>query len=354
MVQQKWSWVPYYIENLYRAISKIKNNILFFQTQWEKKLWTTYTFPCSAYWLMWLLFDTILVLFFIYKYKPTIFHGPSFILPLRKPQWTKYIVTIHDLSVITMPHLYKKSFSILYKRLIKKSIAHADRIIAVSHHTKHDIIKYYTVKSEKIIVLYPWINPIFMQNTHKKRLLNEKYIVSITTHPKRKNILSVIESLAHLKKNNIIIRYVIVGIIGEQQKKILQNKINELKLNEQVSIRWYATEEELLSLYQNAELFIYPSFYEWFWFPIIEAMASKTLVITSNSSSMKELVTDNNFLVDPYSINDIANKIEYALNLSESEKNVIIEKNYQFIKQFNRETIALQFSSIVNNISPTQ
>lgn len=111
--------------------------------------------PWSPHGLSGILFDTLGVLWLLYKWKPTIFHGPSFILPLRKPKRCTYVLTVHDLSLRTMPSLYRFTFRVVYKRLIRHAIGLADAIVVVSEHTKKDVIKYYAVDPKKITVSYP-------------------------------------------------------------------------------------------------------------------------------------------------------------------------------------------------------
>ncbi len=350
LLQQKWSGVPYYIKKLFQAVWNIQDNVLFFQTEGEHTLGETKRIACSAHGIAGIFFDVLGVLQLIFKWKPAIFHGPSFILPFWKPKRCKYVVTIHDLSLRTMPHLYRFTFRVLYRRLIARSIAKADAIVVVSQHTKKDVMHYYGVDPKNIMVSYPGLNEIFLRAQVTKRLIEEPYVLSLTTHPKRKNILSVIEALAVLKEHHIVIRYVVVGIIGKKQTEMLCAQAEKYGVRDQVTLRWYATEEELISLYRHAEVFVYPSFYEGFGFPIIEAMASKTLVITSHTSSMQELMQDTRFLVEPTRVEDIAAKLISTLRLPEHQKHEVIERNYQFCQQFSWAKSAQQHQELYERL----
>lgn len=163
-----------------------------------------------------------------------------------------------------MPTLYRTTFRVVYAWLLRRSIALADAVVVVSEHTKKDVISYYQIDPKKITVSYPGLNEVFLHQKPMKRLLQQPYILSLTTHPKRKNILSVIEALALLKEHGQIIAYVVVGIIGEKQKEMLLKKAAQRHVQDQLILRGYASEEELISLYSHAEVFIYPSFYEGF------------------------------------------------------------------------------------------
>lgn len=160
----------------------------------------------------------------------------------------------------------------------------------------------------------------------------------------------MIQALSLLKHQGRIISYVIVGIIGKKQQEMIYAQAEKYGVVEQIMLWWYATEEELHALYRHAEVFVYPSFYEWFGFPIIEAMASKTLVITSQTSSMKELVQDSRFLVDPFCVEDIYEKLVFALEMSPDLKQQVIEQHFAFCQQFTWQKSASEYQLIYERL----
>lgn len=183
-----------------------------------------------------MVFDTLLVLFLIYKHRPALYIGPSFILPLWKPRWCNYILTVHDLSIRTHPRLYKPIFRWIYTFFLRISLQRADAIVAVSHSTKTDLLHFYTLDPQKITVSYPGIHPHFLTPHDSDRLVSEPYILSVTTHGKRKNIPAVLQALALLKQRGVYMRYIIVGIIGDQQTQTLLSCATSYGVTEQITL----------------------------------------------------------------------------------------------------------------------
>ena len=350
--EQKTTGIWYYIQSLFTKLQNIdKNNYIFLQTSHKKSLWNTYLLPGKSDGIFGIIFDIFSTyIYLLFKWvRKSIYVWSSFFLPFWKVRSIKYIVVIYDLSFLIFPENHSIFFNFCYKYLTLRSINNADEIIAISQNTKNDIIKFYGDRfRDKIKVIYPWINEIFIDIRPTTRLVDGKYIFSVTTHPKRKNIISVIKALGILKLKWYVLKYVIAGLISKDQEIELRSEAKIANVQDQIYLLWYISEKDLISLYQYCEVFIYPSFYEGFWFPIIEAIYSKTLVITSNTSSMKELVIDKNFLVDPRNVDDIVNKIESALDLNESQRNDIIAANLKFAKQFTRSNCSSEYVKLFN------
>lgn len=350
-IENENTGIPYFIQSLYNKLQKIdkKNQYLFFQTKKNKIIGSTKTINVIQNNLGSILFDNLVINRLIQKEKINIFHSPAHILPLIKIKGIKYLVTIHDLSFLASPELYPKIFSIYYSNQLKITLKNADLIIADSYNTKIDIVKYYDIKKEKIKVVYLGINEVFFKEIADKPLFKFDYFFSITTHPKRKNILTILDIF---KQSNILrkYKYIIAGLIPKHSLQELKNKIKRLCLEKKVIIFGYATEEELKNLYQNAKIFIYPSFYEGFGLPVLEAMACKCPVIASNTSSVPEIFPAKKWLINPYNHYDIYNKIDKMINLSQSEKNNLIKKNYDFAKKFTWENTAKSYLKIFNQL----
>lgn len=339
--QNENTGIPYYIECLYKYCLKTdkKNDYVFFQTDINKKLGKTSIINLSNTSLSAFLFDNFLVNKLIKKEKIDIYHGPASILPFFKKKGVKYIVTIHDLSFLVYPHNQSYLFNLYYKNAVGKALRNADIILADSKNTKKDIIKFYHTDSSKILVVYPGVNDLFFSKKTVKRIIKNKYFFTLTTHPKRKNIYRILDLIAENKNINNL-KFVIAGLIPKDQLHDLKSLIKRKGIEKNVHIYGYATENELKSLYQNAEFFIYPSYYEGFGFPVLEAMISKCPVITSNISSLPEIVPDKKWLADPYNSKEISTKIEKLLSLSDSEKYRLLEKNYNFAKKFSWDKCA--------------
>jgi glycosyltransferase involved in cell wall biosynthesis len=333
--QQTGTGIPYFIKCLYEKLIEDKTylSFIFFQTNLSKSIGVTKLFKSPNNGLFAALFDLFLVIFLIKKEKIDIFHGPSSILPFFRVKGVKYILTIHDLSFLIFPENHSVFFKIYYKYGIKRSLRNADCIVADSENTKEDIVRFYNVPEEKIRVVYLGVNELFLKEIKNERVIKEDYFFSLTTHPKRKNIISVLEVMS---KNNEIkkYKYVIAGLIGANQLVELKDKILKLGLIDNVVVLGYVDEVQLVNLYKNAKFLIYPSFYEGFGFPVLEAMICKCPIITSNNSSLKEITPNSNWLVDPHSLDDISDKIMKMIKLGERERVELINNNYNFSRHF--------------------
>ena len=345
--------IPYFIKNLFGKIleADTRNEYIFFQTSENKKLGTTLKFnlPSSLFWNA--LFDNFITVILSKKKSIKVFFGPSHVLPWIKFKDIRYVVTIHDLSFLVYPEHYSFLFRSYYYHSIKNSIKNADIVAADSISTKNDIKKFYGIDDSKVEVIplglsdfYDCKNAVY----EAARIIDDPYILTISTHPKRKNIYGVLEALKKFKK--IRQKIVIAGLITKDNLIELNKEIKRLNLEDRVILAGYVDEEKLKNLYSNADLFIYPSFYEGFGFPILESMACMTPVITSNVSSMPELMPQKEWLVDPLSVNEIGEKMSKILNLSQIDKNRMLEQNYEFCKKFNWTKTARMYMEIFERL----
>jgi len=352
--QISYSGISYYTKGLYLELQKIdkKNEYIFFQTDKSKKLGRTKVAKIMNNIIGAFLFDNILVRNLCKRNGIDILHGPANILPFFRKKNLKYIVTIHDLAFLANTFQGdNKIFLIYYKYFVRRSLNNADVIIADSFSTKKDILKFYKrINENKIKVIHLGINGVFLKTKeNKKRLIDENYIFSLTTHPKRKNINSVLRAIADNESLRDY-KYVIAGIIVGDQKRELKELVRKLNLEEQVVLFGKATEDELVNLYQNAAFFIYPSFYEGFGLPVLEAMSCKCPVITSNNSSLVEVTLDDEWLVDPKDLKSIEDKMIRMVNLSAAERGNLINENYFFSKQFNWNVTAKKMLKIIKEL----
>lgn len=247
------------------------------------------------------------------------YHAPGFVLPLfRVNKNTKFVVTIADMTFFSHPehHIYWKQK--YFKCMIPMSIKQADHILAISENTKKDILEMIPVNKNKIVVTYLGYDAFFSkQNKTKisavlqKWWINFPYILFVGMLEPRKNIPSLIKAFAAIKEKRDH-KLVIVGKKGWLYGEIFA-LVQKLKIEEQVIFTGYVPDEDLPALYSAATCFVYPSFYEGFGIPIIEAMACGCPVITSNNSSMKEIAGDAAIVVDPYNVKEIQNAIELLI-----------------------------------------
>ena len=238
-----------------------------------------------------------------------LYHGLSHEIPRGLSSKIPTVVTIHDVIFRREPHLFPAVDRWIYQKKWKHSCQYADCIVAVSEHTKKDIVEYFPVAAEKIRVIYPPIDLSFAE-------LKGEYIPASTSFgfPKnyllyvgaitpRKNLMNIINALGRMPKSDRM-ALIVVGTGGKYQKEI-ETRIQTLGINNLVTFLGHVPNQELPYLYKQARCLVYPSFYEGFGMPIVEALACGTPVITSNLSSMPEAAGPGGLLINPKSVDEI-------------------------------------------------
>ena len=263
--------------------------------------------------------------------KVELFHSTAFFpWPTQK---AKLVLTVHDLSVFRFPQFHPQRMVNFYRRCFRNAIPSADRICADSENTKADLAELFKVPEQKITVIYPGVERRFAEAVWRqegvvgKYDLDSPYILSVGALEPRKNLVGLLEAFCLLKESKgVPHQLVIVGGKGWLYQEFL-DRLDSSKYRDQIRLLGYVPYGELPSLYHNAAAFVYPSFYEGFGLPVLEAMASGTPVVTSNNSSMLEIASGAAQLVDPANSEEIAWGIEkilfdrdYALMLSEKGK----------------------------------
>lgn len=213
------------------------------------------------------------------------------------------IVSLHDIAFVKFPSGFSWKFKLIYRLFIPLILAFSKKIITISQFSKKEIISYYQIKTDKIEVIY---NGIDKQFTKKENQNTEKYILGVSSLDYRKNFKGLIEAFNQI--SNPELKFYIIGSDNGAFKSMIKGMYNNVHFLGRVS------DEELVQYYSNALIFIYPSFYEGFGFPPLEAMACGTPVICSNITSLPEVGGDAVVYCDPYNIQDIKEKIELVLN----------------------------------------
>ncbi len=268
--------------------------------------------------------------------KGNILFCPANTAPYFVPKNKKLVLTVHDIAFLRYPKSFSLFFRSYYKFIMPKIINRSNKIITVSQSSKEEILKYYNIEESKIKVIHLGIDKKYkvIQNIKKENII--LYVGSLN---ERKNFCSLIEAFELL--NNISYKLYIIGnfssnfIINERTKKILLRAKKNLNIKFKININ----DEELIKLYNRSKCFIFPSFYEGFGLPPLEAMSCGTPVITSNLTSMPEICADAALYIDPYDIEDIKNKIELLLN-DDDLQNELIKKGLKRAKGFTWEKAA--------------
>ena len=279
-----------------------------------------------------------------------IFHGLSGELPLNwNDRPIKKIVTIHDLIFERYPQFYSFFDRKIHFWKFKKSVEMADLVIAISEQTKKDIVKFLKIPEEKIRVVYQGChqafkekpNEEFLLQIQKKYNLPHRFILNVGTIEERKNLLSVVRALAGTK-----IPLVVVGKRTKYYKKI-EREIRENKV--EIYFLEGLSMLELAGVYRLADIFIYPSLFEGFGIPIIEALFSETVVITSNLSCLPEAGGKDSVYINPMDICDIRAKIKFLWD-NESERKYRAEKGLEFVQKFSDEEIAKNLMEVYQEV----
>lgn len=287
------------------------------------------------------------------NYKFDIVHNPTqFPTIFRLKQ--KYIITVHDLIQFTLPQ-DRPARKIIFKLLFPRTLKTADKIIADSNCTKKDLISYFNIPEEKIRVIllaadgkFKRLNKEEIKEVKQKYNLNFPFILYVGTWEPRKGIPSLIRAFYKLKKKNIHYKLVITGKKGWKYKEIFET-IDKLNLQNDVVFTGYVSDEDLPALYNAADLFVYPSLYEGFGLPPLEAMACGTPVITSNTSSLPEVVGDAGIMVDPYDVDGLADAMHKVLT-NDGLREDMIKKGLKRAKMFSWEKCAKEMLDVYEEV----
>lgn len=289
--------------------------------------------------------------------RPHVFFSPGHYAPRFSPVPT--VISIMDLAFFHFPEYFTKKDLTQLHNWTSYSVKQAKRVITISQATRSDIIKLYGITGEKISVIYPGIkeesnivNNISMSEIKSKYNISQEYILFVGTLQPRKNIEKLIESFSLLlRKNeseNTKLQLVIVGKKGWKYESILSAP-KRFGISERVKFLDFVPDEELASLYRHAQLFVFPSLYEGFGLPVLEAMKHGCPVLTSNISSLPEAGGDAAIYCDPENSKDIAEKIEKIIKDSSLRKEMI-EKGYKHIKNFSWEKAAKQTLAVLEEV----
>ena len=272
----------------------------------------------------------------------TIFHGLSGEIPSGlENKKIKSVVTIHDLIFMRYPHLYSFFDRKIHFFKFKKSAKNANLVIAISEQTKADIITYLKIPATKIKVIYQGCQDVFKQNYSVeeknevvlKYNLPQQFILNVGTIEERKNAFSIVKAI-----KDIDTKLVLIGKQTDYYNKI-KTYIKENNLEEKVIFLKGLSSKELAITYQLATVFVYPSVFEGFGIPIIEALFSKTPVITTNSGVFPEAGGPNSIYINPENVADLKIQIERLLS-DKNLRNEMVNKGFEFVQKFNDEVIA--------------
>ena len=285
--------------------------------------------------------------------KLDVFHGLSHELPFGIEKCNiRTVVTMHDVIFLKHPELYPFFDRYLFRKKYAAACTIADTIVAISQQTKHDLIEYLNIDEHRIEVVYQGCNPVFKrqmdEETRKKvRLkydLPAQYMLIVGAIERRKNHALILKAM-HCKKPDLPL--VIIGRPSAYKDELMQ-LILQYKLTQDVIFRYPVDTVALPAIYQSASLFLYPSLYEGFGIPILEALVSSVPVITSKGSCFEETGGDAVCYVSPNDEEELANSI-YLITVNRTLSEQMIERGHLHATSFSDENIAKSLLTIYKN-----
>ena len=286
-----------------------------------------------------------------------VIHGPGYTTPAVG--LCPRVVTIHDLQYRYYPEVYPRGQYLFFKTFIPLSAKTSTAIITDANSTKMDLEKMLSIPSEKVTVVHLAPDPRFaqpvspnvMQAVRKEYQLPDKYILTVSSFRPQKNTLRLIEAYSQLRKRRVKHKLVLVGRKLSPYSDV-QQLIQRLELENEVIVTEYVSDEKLPAIYAGADLFVFPSFFEGFGIPVLEAMACGLPVVLSNVASLPEAGGEAGYYVDPYSVDEIAEAMhnvltQPALRESLSRKSQAHAKNFSW-ERVARETMQIYQNAVKN------
>lgn len=247
----------------------------------------------------------------------SLFHSPDYAAPPTFSRPT--LITVHDLAFERVPECAVPSLRAYLQKVVPRAARQATHIIAVSQATKRDLMDLYGVPDGKVTVIHEGIAPSLEdrpQSYVSRTMLapfgiNEQYILTVGTIEPRKNYVRLLEAYAELLKRGVNHRLVIAGAPGWMYEPVF-DRIRELGLTRRVTLL-RPSDEHLAALYGGADAFVYPSLYEGFGIPALEALAAGVPSVVTERSALPEVVGDAAVLVDPTDVGALADTIQLVI-----------------------------------------
>jgi glycosyltransferase involved in cell wall biosynthesis len=260
-----------------------------------------------------------------------LFHAPHYVLPalVRCPS----VVTVHDVIHLLFPQYLPSRFAIHYaRRMIGRAVAKAELVMTVSRASKRDLLGFFDVDEAKILVIPNGIDPVMTKDLSSEEIervrrrfqlvgRNALFVGNIKPH---KNVERLIAAFARLREDSSFSDLNLI-VVGDEISKYpsLRRAVDRHRVRAHVRFFGYVPEMTLVALYRAADIFVFPSLYEGFGFPPLEAMANGTPVVTSKISSLPEVVGDAALTVDPYNVDEIAAAMKSILTNSDLRKRLV-------------------------------
>jgi glycosyltransferase involved in cell wall biosynthesis len=289
------------------------------------------------------------------KDKVDIFHGLSNEIPRRSNDNNiKYVVTIHDLIFKRFPRNYKAIDRRIYNTKFKYACKYADRIIAISEQTKKDIVSFYEIQPEKIDVIYQTCHQNFKKkysdeikdHIRTKFELPDQFILNVGTIETRKNLFGILQATLTMKNDLPIV------VVGRKTKyyNFLKVQMQKLKIDpNRIIFLKNVSIEELPAIYQMSSVFVYPSFFEGFGIPLIEALHCNVPIVTTKGYCFNEAAGPSSIYIDPNDPVEIGEAIDKVLE-DENLANHMRVEGKEYVKRFEPELLTQQLIDVYQKL----
>lgn len=278
----------------------------------------------------------------------------TYISPIDLP--CKSVVTVHDVSYRKYPQFFSPRDRLVLNTLIPLSIRRADAVLTISNFSKREILNYYPFLEGKVhtILLAPKLNyqksPHFTETRKvlEKYQIQEPYLLFVGNLQPRKNLRRLIKAYARIQDEIDPVKLVIVGASKWRSTDVF-DLVQNLGLVDQLIFPGYIADDDLKILYTQAKAFIFPSLYEGFGLPILEAMVCGTPVVCSNTASMPEVAGEAALYINPYEVDEIAAAIQRILQ-DNTLAGELINKALTWVQEFSWEKVAKETLAVYKSL----
>ena len=279
-----------------------------------------------------------------------VYHGLSGELP--KGLAIPSVVSVHDLIFYRYPELYKSIDVTIHKKKVNHALKTASKVVAISEQTKADLVQFTGISPEKIEVIYQGCHPVFKTTLSKKRLteiaikyqLPKKFVLYVGTLEERKNAMSIAKALKETKHDMVF-----VGKVKAHGEK-LKSFVKEHNMQDRVLFINHIGIEDLVGIYQNATVFCYPSFFEGFGIPIIEALYSGVPVITTKGGCFSEAGGPSSIYINPTDEKALRKAVETLYAEPDELRKKRISDGLDYVLKFNDKSLAKQWHSLYKSL----
>jgi len=300
-----------------------------------------------------LLWEQLVLPLQLKRYHIDLVHSLGYFSPLLLP--CRSVTTIHDLNFIYARSSFSRVGYLTWRLMVPLSARRSDKIITVSESSKRDIVSFFDLAPERVRVIYEAVPDIRLHWCNQDSVAFSQYgirdrpILTVASSHPHKNLTRLMEAYSMLARSCRIENQLVLVGHRRAHADLLEEMVQRLNLEEKVILSGYVPDAYLKELYSKAILFVFPSLYEGFGIPILEAMVHGVPVVCSEVASLPEVAGDAALFFDPYNVRDIAEKIYGALqNLDLRQE--LIRKGYENVKRFSWQQTAHQTIAVYKEL----